>query len=43
MNIFEAIRHDDFEQVKALAEADPACVNAVAPKKPADTKGRSSC
>ena len=43
MNIFEAIRHDDFEQVKALAEADPACVNAVAPKKPAGTKGRSSC
>ena len=41
MNIFEAIKNDDFEQVKALVEADHACVNAIAPKKPADTKGMS--
>ncbi len=41
MNIFEAIKNDDLEQVKALVEADPACVNAIAPKKPADTKGMS--
>ncbi len=41
MKIFEAIRNDDLEQVVACVEADPACVNAIAPRKPNDTKGMS--
>lgn len=41
MNIFDAIRNDDFEKVKAFIEADPSKVNAVAPLKPADTKRMS--
>lgn len=41
MTIFDAIRNDDFEKVKALVEADPSCVNTIAPKKPVDTKGMS--
>lgn len=39
--IFEAIRADDFERVRAIVEADPSAVNAVAPKKPLDTRGMS--
>ena len=41
MKIFEAIRNNSLEQVVACVEADPACVNAIAPKKPNDTKGMS--
>ena len=40
-SIFEAIRNDDFELVKALVEEDPSVVNSEAPKKPADIKGMS--
>lgn len=39
--LFDAIRNDDLEQVIACVETEPACVNAVAPKKPLDTKGMS--
>lgn len=39
--IFEAIREDNFEQVKAILEEDPSTVNAIAPKKPLDTRGMS--
>ena len=41
MKIFEAIRNNSLEQVVACVEADPACVNAIALKKPNDTKGMS--
>ena len=40
-DIFTLIRQDDLAQVKALVEKDAALVNAVAPPKPADTKGMS--
>ena|GEM_PF-480218 len=39
--IFEAIREDNFEQVKAILEEDPSTVNAIAPQKPLDTRGMS--
>ena len=41
MQIFDAIRADDFERVKAIIEKDPSAVNAVAPKRPLDTRGMS--
>lgn len=41
MKIFEAIRNNSLEQVVACVETDPACVNAIAPEKPNDTKGMS--
>ena len=40
-SIFDAIRNDEFELVKALIEEDPSIVNSEAPKKPADSKGMS--
>lgn len=40
-SIFDAIRNDDLELVKALVEEDPSIVNSEAPKKPADSKGMS--
>lgn len=39
--IFEAIRANDYDRVRELVEAEPELVNAVAPKKPADTRGMS--
>ena len=41
IQIFDVIRADDFEQVKAIIEKDPSAVNAVAPKRPLDTRGMS--
>ncbi|MBO4804690.1 MAG: hypothetical protein J5554_01460 [Paludibacteraceae bacterium] len=41
MKIFEAIRNDNLDDVIACVEKNPACVNAVAPMKPNDTKGMS--
>ena len=41
MDIFEAIRNDSLEQVKACVRSDPSCVNAVAPKRPLETRGMS--
>ncbi len=41
IQIFDAIRADDFERVKAIIEKDPSAVNAVAPKRPLDTRGMS--
>lgn len=39
--IFDAIRADDLEQVKEIIAAEPSAVNAVAPKRPLDTRGMS--
>lgn len=39
--IFEAIKADDLERVKAIISEDPSAVNAVAPKRPPDTRGMS--
>lgn len=39
--LFGAIRKNDFEQVKALITAQPELVNAIAPKRPLDTRGMS--
>ena len=39
--IFEAIREDNSEQVKAILAEDPSAVNAIAPKRPLDTRGMS--
>lgn len=36
--IFDAIREDDFERVESLIEAEPSLVNAIAPKRPLDTR-----
>lgn len=41
IKIFEAIRDDDFETVKNIITEDPTAVNAVAPKRPLDTRGMS--
>ena len=41
LRIFEAIRADDFELVRAIVTEDPSAVNAIAPKKPPDTRGMS--
>lgn len=40
-DIFTVIKEDDLETVKAMIADNPALVNAVAPKKPVDTKGMS--
>lgn len=40
-DIFTVIKADDLETVKAMVAASPSLVNAVAPKKPVDTKGMS--
>lgn len=40
--IFNAIRYGDFETVKKMVEEKPELANAVAPKKPTDTKGMSA-
>lgn len=39
--LFAAIRTGDTETVRALLAADPAAVNAIAPKRPLDTQGMS--
>lgn len=39
--IFEAIRANNLEQVKAILAKDPSAVNAIAPKRPSDTRGMS--
>lgn len=39
--IFDAIRADDLAGVKAILAEDPSAVNAVAPKRPLDTRGMS--
>lgn len=41
-DIFDAIKHDNLAMIKELISRDPLLVNAVAPKKPADTKGMST-
>ena len=41
IKIFEAIRDDDYETVKAIITEDPSAVNAIAPKRPLDTRGMS--
>ncbi len=41
IRIFEAIREDNFEQVKAILAENPSAVNAIAPKRPLDTRGMS--
>ncbi len=41
LSVFDAIRDDDFERVKAIIAKDPSAVNAVAPKRPLDTRGMS--
>lgn len=41
IKIFEAIRDDDFETVKSIIIKDPSAVNAIAPKRPLDTRGMS--
>lgn len=40
-NFFEAIRNSGFEQVKKLALENPELINAIAPKRPLDTRGMS--
>ena len=40
-DIFEAIKNDDFKEVKRLIETQPELARAVAPKKPAETMGMS--
>lgn len=39
--IFDAIRADDLAGVKAILAEDPSAVNAIAPKRPLDTRGMS--
>lgn len=41
IKIFEAIRDDDYETVKGIITKDPTAVNAIAPKRPLDTRGMS--
>lgn len=41
IRIFDAIRADDFVEVKAILTEDPSAVNAIAPKRPLDTRGMS--
>lgn len=41
IKIFEAIRDDDFETVKNIITTDPSAINAIAPKRPLDTRGMS--
>ena len=41
IRLFDAIRADDLAGVKAILAEDPSAVNAVAPKKPLDTRGMS--
>lgn len=41
IKIFEAIRDDDFETVKNIITADPSAINAIASKRPLDTRGMS--
>lgn len=40
-DIFMVIKEDDLEMVKAMIRKDPTLGNAIAPKKPTDTKGMS--
>ena len=39
--IFDAIRRDDLAQVRAILAETPSAVNAIAPKRPLDTRGMS--
>lgn len=39
--IFSSIRENDLNRVEALISAEPSLVNAIAPKRPSDTKGMS--
>ena len=41
IRIFDAIRADDLAEVKAILGEDPSAVNAIAPKRPLDTRGMS--
>src|SRR5574344_590008 len=41
MDIFTLIKEDNLAEVKAMIGKEPSLVNAVAPKKPVDTKGMS--
>lgn len=41
LTIFNAIRNNSLDDVIACIDKDPACVNAIAPTKPNDTKGMS--
>lgn len=41
IRIFDAIRADDLAEVKAILAEDPSAVNAIAPKRPLDTRGMS--
>lgn len=43
IRIFDAIRADDLAEVKAILAEDPTAVNAIAPKRPLDTRGMSLC
>ena len=40
-DIFTLIKENDLEKVKEMIKEDPKLVNAMAPKKPSDTKGMS--
>ena len=40
-DIFTLIKEDNLQAVKEMVKKDPELVNAMAPKKPADTKGMS--
>ena len=39
--IFDAIRADNLEQVKAVLRENPSAINAIAPKRPLETRGMS--
>lgn len=39
--IFDAIRANDFEEVKLIITDCPSAVNAIAPKRPLETRGMS--
>ena len=41
IRIFDAIRADDFDGVKAILDGDPSAVNSIAPERPLDTRGMS--
>lgn len=41
IRIFDAIRADDFDEVKAILDEDPSAVDSIAPKRPLDTRGMS--
>ena len=41
MDIFDAIKSNDFEKIKRMVEAQPELAKAIAPKKPTETMGMS--